>query len=433
MKKNLLSKLTDNLALKIISVVIAVVIWYMVVDYNDPIVQRSISGVEIQVRNGSYVANGKRVYHIDDQYKTISVIVEGNRSAVRDLNAEDILVTADLTQIVDMNSTPYVYVPLSASCPGISREDITLPRQTIPITIENIASQEFAISVDTGGTKPDKDYEIGRLRASMDTVTVSGPESIIRSIDSVVAEISVSGMAASGEVTAELHIFDTAGNELSATTLEDDLSFDGSGIPEIEVQVELWKKRTGIRFQVETEGEPAEGYQISDITTTPEEIAVAGTDEALEELKQNGNVITIPGDLISVEGISSDREFDDIKISDLLPEDIMRASNVSETVTVKVAVLPLDSQEYDLDVDRITTENLDPDLTVSYDSAELPVRVQGTEQDLAELQVSQISASIDFSGWAAGDYTLPVSISLPEGYELLEKVSIYVHLREKTD
>ncbi len=431
MRKNLLSKLTENLALKIISVIIAIVIWYVVVDYNDPMIQRSIIGVEVQVRNASYVANGKRVFHIDDQYKTIGVIVEGNRSVVSDLTASDVIVTADMTQIVDMNSTPYVYVPLEVSCPGISRENITLPRETIPITIEDIASQEFAVSVDTGDTKPDKDYEIGSLRASMDTVVISGPKSIIQTIGSVVAEINVSGMTASGSVSSELKIYDTADNQLSETTLEDDLSFDGSGVPEIDVEVELWKKRSGIRFQVETQGQPAEGYEISAITTTPEEITVAGTDQALEELKQRGNTITIPGELISVEGIRSDEDFPEIDVSDLLPEDMMLASNVSSTVTVKVTVLPLGSKEYDLDVDQIETDNLDPDLSVRYDSAELAVRIQGTEQDLKELRVADIHASIDLEGRAAGDYTLPVNISLPEGYELVEDVSIALHLEEK--
>ena len=106
MKKNLLGKLTDNLALKIISVVIAIAIWYVVVDYNDPMIQRSISNVEVQVENGAYIANGKRVYHIDEQYKTISVIVEGNRSVVSRLTANDIKVTADMTEAVDLDSDP---------------------------------------------------------------------------------------------------------------------------------------------------------------------------------------------------------------------------------------------------------------------------------------------------------------------------------------
>ena len=76
--------------------------------------------------------------------------------------------------------------------------------------------------MDTGGTRPDKDFEIGSMRASMDSVTISGPQSIVNTIGSVVAEINVNGLSESGAVTAELKIYDTADNELSETTLEDD-------------------------------------------------------------------------------------------------------------------------------------------------------------------------------------------------------------------
>ena len=71
MKTNLLSKLTKNLALKIISVVIAIVIWYVVVDFNDPIETESYS-VRIEVTNESYISNGKQIYRIADEYKTVS-------------------------------------------------------------------------------------------------------------------------------------------------------------------------------------------------------------------------------------------------------------------------------------------------------------------------------------------------------------------------
>ena len=66
MKTNLLSKLTKNLALKIISVVIAIVIWYVVVDFNDPIETESYS-VRIEVTNESYISNGKQIYRIADE------------------------------------------------------------------------------------------------------------------------------------------------------------------------------------------------------------------------------------------------------------------------------------------------------------------------------------------------------------------------------
>ena len=34
---------------------------------------------------------------------------------------------------------------------------------------------------------------------------------------------------------------------------------------------------------------PADGYQVESVTTVPDTISIAGTDEALETLKQNDN------------------------------------------------------------------------------------------------------------------------------------------------
>ena len=208
------------------------------------------------------------------------------------------------------------------------------------------------------------------------------------------------------------------------------LSFDGTGVPEIEVQVELWRKRSGVRFQVETQGEPAEGYQISGITTTPGEITVAGTDEALEELKQQGNIITIPQ--------NSYRWRESAAIQNLQISGsaiCCRRIRCSHPMSVKRSLFRWRCCRWavrnsDLDVDQIVTNNLGSNLTVSYSSAELAIRVQGTEQDLEELQVSDISASIDLAGKTAGDYTVPVEIVLPAGYELVEDVTIAVQLRE---
>lgn len=191
-------------------------------------------------------------------------------------------------------------------------------------------------------------------------------------------------------------------------------------MPEIEVQVELWQKRSGVRFQVEGyTGEPAQGYEVTEISTTPEEITVAGTQEALDILKDKGNVITIPEELVSVEGAGGDLQIKDIDISDLLPENMITATNAVNTVTVNVTVLPWGSREFALDVENISVQYLSSDLAVSYDSAEIDVRVKGTEQELEELSASQISASIDLNGKTAGDYTVPVSVSLPDGYELV--------------
>lgn len=429
MKTNLLSKLTKNLALKIISVVIAIVIWYVVVDFNDPIETESYS-VRIEVTNESYISNGKQIYRIADEYKTVTVYIKGNRSKLKRVQSGNIKVTADLTQIVDLERDP-VTVPLQASCPGFSMSDITLSRATIPIVIENVAIQEFPVTVTTGDTSPGKDYEVGVLTSNPDRVTINGPESIVNQIESVVAKIDVTGMTQDGIKSAELKLYDKNQVEIEESTIKDHLTFDG-GVPDINVKVELWKKRSGVKLSVAYSGTPADGYQITEITTSPTEITVAGDENALSILAEQNNTISIPADRVSVEGAKADLSME-VELSDLLPADLKLSSTMKDSVMVYVTVLPNGSREFSLDVEDIRTENLASDLAVSYDQSEFKIRVKGSDSALNMLDLSQVTAVIDLKGKSIGDYTVPVKITLPAGYQLVDEVNITIHLKEKPE
>ena len=216
--------LRKNIWLKLLSVVIAVVIWYAVVGINDPVITRSYS-VKVATANETYIQNGKRLFRIEDEYKTVVVYLKANRSTLRDIEAVNIDVVADLTQIVDLDANP-VMVPLSVTCPGVDRTNITLSRAAIPITIEEIANREYSVVIDTGDSKPGSSYEVGTVTANPEKVTLSGPESVISSIETVVAQIDVSGMTRSSEKAATLRMFDKEQNEIAAATVEDDVIYD---------------------------------------------------------------------------------------------------------------------------------------------------------------------------------------------------------------
>ena len=52
-------------------------------------------------------------------------------------------------------------------------------------------------------------------------------------------------------------------------------------------------------------------------------------------------------------------------------------------------------------------------------------------ESLSALDMTRVTARIDLAGKDVGDYTVPVSITLPQGYRLVNDVSISVHLRER--
>ncbi|MCC2728581.1 YbbR-like domain-containing protein, partial [Blautia sp. MSK22_86] len=68
------------------------------------------------------------------------------------------------------------------------------------------------------------------------------------------------------------------------------------------MDIELWRRVSGIKLSALYSGTPADGYQIKNIYTTPEEITVAGSEEALAKLADEGNTIEIPEDYTSVAG-----------------------------------------------------------------------------------------------------------------------------------
>ena len=430
MRKKLLSFFTNNLPLKIMSVLIAIVIWYAVVNLSDPVQTNSYT-CTVNVENESYIANGKQSFYIENEYKTVTVYVKDNLSVLNNLQNTSITVTADLTQIVDLEREP-VMVPLTATIPGVDQENITLSRTTIPIVIEDVASQEFPIVVDMGITTPASDYEVGTTTPSQSSVTINGPESIVSQIDSVIAQIDVAGMTESGEKTATIKLLDKAQNTISTSTIEDNLTFDGAGTLDVTVAVELWKKHTGVGFSVGYSGTPKAGYKVTNITTVPTDVSVVGNTEDTEILAGQNDMITIPADRVSVEGKDSD-VVTEVKISDLLPGDMRLAENNNDTIMVYVTIMPEDSEEYKVDVDQIQTDNIDPDLTVSYDQTELVLRVEGTEDSLKQLSDSTVSCTIDLKDYKAGDYTsVPVKVVLPDGCTLLTDATINIHLKSST-
>ena len=425
--RKFLGSFRNNIGLKLISVVVAIVIWYIVVDIDDP-VETNTYTVKISVANEAYIASGKEIYHIDDANKTVGVSVRANRSTLRSISEDDITVTADFTQIVDMNRDP-VMVPLTAECKGVSRNNITLARTTIPITIESIATKTFAVAVDTGESVPSEEYEVGRVTVSPDQIVINGPESIINQIDTAVARIDVTGMTIDSSREAKLVLLGKDQSEISEDTITDDLTFEG-GTPNVTVNVELWKRRSDVVLDVQYFGTPAEGYHVESVTTTPDTITVVGDSQALLQLTQNGNVIQTPADLIGIEGADED-VYAEIHLAEILPENMRLSRNTAEEASTTIAIRSDETKELVLDVDSIEVLNIDSNLAVSYGQAEITVRIKGSGANLDSVTEENIGASIDLAGMAAGDMNVPVNFTLPAGVSVDEAVTLNISLKEK--
>ena len=419
MKKNMINKFT----LKVLSLIIAILIWLLVRNVDDPIVVRTFYEIPVSIENASYLAENLEIPLLVDGKDTVKVRVKGARSVVSKLKKEDIKAVADMTQIISKDTTP-IMVPVEVTGTGISDSDITVRPRNIQVDIEKQKSVEKTIAVSTGDTQPDKDYEIGNLKANPEKVTISGPETIINKIDKVVALIDVTGRKESNiEIKSQLKIYDKNLDELSPKQLEY-LNIKEISDNTIRIQAQFWKVKQNVKIKAEYSGEPKRGYEVDSINLVPDTISVAGTDEALKKLEQEGNTLEIPGKYIDVTDKTGDFE-QNIDLSELLPEDLKLVRDLNSSVIATVKILPYNSRDYEVSVTQIEADNKAEDLDLVF---QITIRAKAKEQDLDSLSAANIQVQIDLSGYGEGEYEVPVTVTLPGGYELVESIKVKVKL-----
>lgn len=426
-------KITDNIPLKIMSVAVAVVVWLIVVNIDNPVGTNYYTLTNVELINKEYVESSDTIGKMcmpEEKQDSIRIAITTNKKIRDKIKVSDITATADLQQAVSLDTNP-VMVPITVTCsvPGVTPNDIKVTPQNLSVNLDEKETQEFVVNVSRGDTKPVKDYEVGSLTANPEKVRITGPKSLVNKIDKVNATISLDGNTQDFTQDVNLTIIDKNQEALSDSEMNS-LRIENNA--KVSVTARLWKIRQGVGISAGYVGSPASGYQVGTVTTVPDTISVAGSTEGLETLTQNDNTITIPADSIDISGESRDVERK-ISLKDLLPDNVKLTSDSSEDVWVTVSILPEGSREFTLSTKDIEVKNKPDDLQVTFETAQIEIRIKSDTEDLDDLNTeTDIKASIDLKGKEEGNYKVPVTLSLPDGYETVENVSTEVVISSGT-
>ena len=426
-------KITDNIPLKIMSVAVAAVVWLIVVNIDNPVGTNYYTLTNVELINKEYVESSDTIGKMcmpEEKQDSIRIAITTNKKIRDKIKVSDITATADLQQAVSLDTNP-VMVPITVTCsvPGVTLNDIKVTPQNLSVNLDEKETQEFVVNVSRGDTKPGKDYEVGSLTANPEKVRITGPKSLVNKIDKVNATISLDGNTQDFTQDVNLTIIDKNQEALSDSEMNS-LRIENNA--KVSVTARLWKIRQGVGISAGYVGSPASGYQVGTVTTVPDTISVAGSTEGLETLTQNDNTITIPADSIDISGESRDVERK-ISLKDLLPDNVKLTSDSSEDVWVTVSILPEGSREFTLSTKDIEVKNKPDDLQVTFETAQIEIRIKSDTEDLDDLNTeTDIKASIDLKGKEEGNYKVPVTLSLPDGYETVENVSTEVVISSGT-
>lgn len=409
-------RLMNNVGLKVLAFLLALMLWFIVVNIDDPVTTETYYSIPVSVINEEVLAEANQTYQIQDGTQSVAVTVKAKRSVLNKIENEDIQAYADMKEL-----TLQTQVPISVVIKGYDYESVEVTPRNLQVKLEDEETKKFPIVPTTTGTVRDG-YALGEIKAVPEMVSIRGPKSVIGAISRVEAAISVSGLSEDEQLPSELVLYDEENNVIDQSLLTNNLGTDG-----VAVSVQILKTKN-IQLEFDTsEVQAADGYSISGVTWEPQQVQVTGTQEALSKFSK----IQIPASALELTGLNSKTE-QVVDIAEFLPEEVRLLDENAGSVVVTIAIEKDGTKAYDISLGSIKVNNLPDNLTLSYETADvLEIQIRGPSDILNKYEVNQ-NISIDLSEYTkAGIYTIPVDIKLPEGCTLEEPVTVNIVLKEK--
>ena len=192
----------------ILALLVSMAAWVFVVYNYDPMTKEKYSGIPITYTGLETLAN--RGYAVaETNHERVDVTLEQKRIDTGSINAEDISVTADVSQLASGQNTVVLHVE---GPDGTSVSDVSL--KTVTIDIESSDSEDMEISVEYPATA-DEDAEPIVEEMSETEATVIATSDRLAKVDRVAAVIDPEDLNDKLKpLTVELAALDADGNRV---------------------------------------------------------------------------------------------------------------------------------------------------------------------------------------------------------------------------
>lgn len=312
-------KLTNNLGLKILAVLIASILWLVATNINDPVSKQTYS-VPVTLENLNKLTDNNKYVEVLENTDSVRVTLRAARSVLAEISDKNIVAVANVEKMTEGN-----YIPIELTCTkgNISGDDIIGDKEYVHISVENIRRRQLPISVSVNG-EPDEGFKLGGTSTAQNAVMLSGPESIVNTVSTVSVDIDVEKATSDVNISLPIHLFDNEGKEITDTRVDKSISDVST------TAVILQTKSVPLEYYYS--GEPADGYYVDgNLSSSINYINVAGKPSVIKNLHK-------------------------IEVRDVI--DINNASrNIEEVVDLKKC-LPEGISFADADADTKTTINL---------------------------------------------------------------------------
>ncbi len=402
-----MNKLIDGLfehklLLQILSVLTAILLWFIVLDMKNPMTTRTLS---VPVTSNQEVLEEQNLRIIGTGAPAaVEVTIRGRRNKVNLANASEFSVQLDYEQVKTSGQvTVKLGEPVYSGANHV--RVVSMSPSQFPLKLERITGSTFEIEVQWEGELPEG-YKAVNVQVEPNTLVLEDKESLINRVERVVVNIDATALDKTSNVTRRVLVLDANGKAIS--------QFDGKN--SVTVSYDLVRS---LPVVTRVTGTPAPDWYLTGYKTSPEQVQVLGRHQALSELS---SVQAAEIDLAGKEGSFT------AELSLKVPEGFT-LYGIKPLVKAEVQMEKLVVRDLVVPAAAITIENLDAATrALSFISTEFTFQIKGKADALASITPEALVCTLDASTLPDGESPAVVRVALPEGVSLLSEPNVQVSI-----
>lgn len=193
-----MNKIDKNWQLKIICFLLAIVLWFVIINEQNPLSEGSYTvPITVENLNSQYITSNVP--------KTVYVRLSGPRNTIINVGPSDIKAYIDLSDVQEGT----VDVPIHVEIPSgteLKKQSMTSTK----ITVDVYTVKEFKLTPHIVGNLDEKDF-ISELKIVPEKVVVSGARRLIQEVSQAVIEVPVNQRNSDFALMAPIHLYSEDG------------------------------------------------------------------------------------------------------------------------------------------------------------------------------------------------------------------------------
>ncbi len=386
----------DNFWLRIVSILIAIVLWFYVNSIINPIKKREVI-IPIKY-NMTTLSKGLVLRETDA--KEVRIVVSGTQDELSKVDEKNIQAVVDFS---DIRQTGEIKLPVTIQNPYHRINIENVYPKNVTVSIDNLVTIQRDVSVEISGN-PKKGYIINGYQEEPNVISIRGAESDVKEISKCIAQLNLSLNDRPFKASVPVKVIDSRGKDITSL-------FDLSQ-KSVDVYVEILKTKQ-VPLSVKFKGSLPPSKVISKVILKPSTINIAGKEEDINSINE---IIVGTIDTKMLENKST------FQFDFSLPKNIKSLDNVKQ-VTITIYTDSVVEKSINIPVE---VRGLKPGLVakLSPDKVKVALKYYQSVQD--SIDFNSLKAYVDVSNLTKGSYDLQVFVEKPPNIEDFEVSPIYI-------